>query len=191
MTYSGEFKDKIIGERIILRKYPVTFDMAKTLYALADESRTSIRVFLPWPDVTTKPEDSYAFLYRADEGWKKKEKAEYAIFHKESGVFMGGIGIMHFNEHNGAEIGYWLGTKFQGKGYMREAVRLIEDEYLPNLQRLVIRNDVENVRSANIPAKLGYHKDGVMRQAYKYADGHYGDMNVWSKLRSEWEKERG
>lgn len=29
MTYQGEFKEEIIGDRIILRKYPVTFDMAQ------------------------------------------------------------------------------------------------------------------------------------------------------------------
>ncbi len=190
MAYQGEFKEEIIGDRIILRKYPVTFDMAQQIFALTDESRDCLRTFLPWPDLTVQPEDSFAFIYESNKAWKTKEKAEYGIWNKETGTLMGGIGIMHFHDNDSAEIGYWLATRFQGNGYMREAVQLLENEFFPTLIRIVIRNDVKNIRSANVPAKIGYHLDGVMRSSLKYLDGHYGDMNVWTKLRTDWEKQR-
>lgn len=188
--YQHEFKDEIVGERIVLKRHQVTLEEAQQLFALTDESRSCLRVFLPWADFTHKVEDSFAFIYECNKGWNEKDKAEYSIWLKDSNTLIGGIGVMHFDKNDSAEIGYWLGTRFQGKGYMQEAVRLIEDAYLPNLIRLIIRNDVKNIKSANIPFKLGYHLDGIMRSAHKYPDDHYGDVNVWSKLRSEWQKQR-
>lgn len=187
MAYQYEFKDEIIGKRIILKKLPVTFDMAHTLFNLIDSSRDCLGIFLPWVDKTTKAEHSFSFLISAADDWKNKTKAQYGIFNRETQEYMGIASVIHFNEFDSAEIGYWLGTRFQGKGYMQEAVRLLENAFLPHLIRLVIRNDVKNQRSAHVAEKLGYHKDGVMRSAIKYVDGHYGDINVWTKLRSEWE----
>ncbi len=188
MAYQYEFKDEMLGQRIILKKLPVTFDMAHTLFNLVDSSRDCLGAFLPWVNKTTRPEHSFSFLISAADDWKNKTKAQYGIFNRETQEYMGIASVIRFNEFDSAEIGYWLGTRFQGKGYVQEAVRLLEDAFLPNLIRLVIRNDVKNQRSARVAEKLGYHKDGIMRSAIKYVDGRYGDINVWTKLRSEWEK---
>lgn len=190
MGYQYEFKDEIVGERIILKRHPLTFEMARDLFHVVDLSRDCLGVFLPWVQKTLKPEDSFSFLVSADTDWKNKTKAQYGIFNRETQEYMGIASVVHFNEFDSAEIGYWLGTAFQRKGYMQEAVRLLEKEFLPNLIHLIIRNDVDNLRSANVAEKLGYHKDGIIRSALKYPDGHYGDINVWTKLRSEWEKEQ-
>lgn len=188
--YKGEFIDEIIGDRIILKRHQVTIEEAQQLFSLADESRSCVRIFLPWVDFTHKVEDSFAFIYECNKAWNEKEKAEYGIWHKKNNTLIGGIGVMHFEKNDSAEIGYWLGTPFQGKGYMQEAVRLVENAFFPTLIRLIIRNDVKNIRSANVPAKLGYRLEGVLRSAHKYSDDHYGDINIWSKLRSEWQKQR-
>ena len=90
-------------------------------------------------------------------------------------------------QHKRAEIGYWLDTDYTGKGLMSEAVSLIEKELFANdFNRLVIHTDVLNVKSANIPQRLGYVHEGILRQeVYSEPNNRYRDINVFSKLKAE------
>jgi RimJ/RimL family protein N-acetyltransferase len=56
------------------------------------------------------------------------------------------------------EIGYWLRADATGSGRATEAVRaaLAVARALPRLRRVEIRCDARNVRSAALPARLGF-----------------------------------
>jgi ribosomal-protein-serine acetyltransferase len=54
-----------------------------------------------------------------------------------------------------------------------------------DLHRVVIQCGTENHRSCAIPQRLGFTKEGVLRQA-QWVSGRWIDLNVWSLLRSEW-----
>ena len=75
----------------------------------------------------------------------------------------------------------------QGKGYMTKAILLLEKTAFDNgFNRMEIRNDTQNIKSANVAKRAEYRLDGVMRQDrwnpyYK----KIADTNVWSKLRSD------
>ena len=83
-------------------------------------------------------------------------------------------------------------TNCTGNGYMTEAVRMIEKELFDNnFNRIVIYTDVLNVRSAKIPRTLGYKLDGILRQdIYSEPNNRFRDRNVFSKLKSDYDKER-
>lgn len=183
--FQGTFPEEITGTRLILKKLPVTFDMARQIFTLADADRDGLR-FLPWIPYTHRPEDSYTFLYESDKNWRAKTDAEYGIWHKETNTFMGCIGAMDFHDNDEAMIGFWLGKDFRGHGYMCEAVALMENMLFPTVNRIIIRNDTANEASIHVAEKMGYHRDGIMRAGLKYADGHYADCNIFSKLRSDW-----
>jgi ribosomal-protein-serine acetyltransferase len=53
-----------------------------------------------------------------------------------------------------------------------------------NLNRVEIRTAVNNVKSQNIPKKLGFQQEGMIRQAEKL-NGQYSDSYVFSLLKSE------
>jgi RimJ/RimL family protein N-acetyltransferase len=73
---------------------------------------------------------------------------------------------------------------------MTRAVKLCENLGFEtmNLKRIEIRTDAENGASAAIPKRLGYVFEGTLRQAFALRNDSR-DILVFSKLKSEWEKE--
>ena len=187
---------KIESERIVLvRPYPPTFKMAKEIFAKVDLSRKTLREWLPWVDNTKTPEDEFAhwLINWAQQNWNEGKGFAYLIRHKKTNVVLGTVDLLRYIEQNkSAEIGYWLSTDAVGHGYMSEAVRALENiAFAQGLNRIVIANDTEHTRSANVPKRCGYHLDGIMRQEQWSEElQSFRDMNVWSKLKSEWLKEQ-
>ena len=61
--------------------------------------------------------------------------------------------------------------------------RFIEEQ---GFYRIVIKNDVRNIQSANVAKNAGYHLDGIMRQdRFNEKTGTFRDTNIWSKLKFE------
>lgn len=191
-----QLSEQIETERLIL-KHPLnpTFELAKELYAVVDESRNTLREWLPWPNKTNSPEDEFSGylmgLYKKN--WDNKTGCAYLIYHKETNRFLGVVDLMHISEENkSGEIGYWLSDKATGFGYMQEAVRALEAAaFQAGINRIVIRNDTQNLRSAHVAERAGYILEGIMRQdAWDDYHKRLRNTNIWAKLKSDWEKER-
>ena len=59
------------------------------------------------------------------------------------------------------------------------------------INRIIIKNDTHNLRSVHVAERCGYVLEGVMRQdLWDDYHGRLRDTNIWSKLKSEWEKEQ-
>ena len=191
-----QLSEQIETERLIL-KHPLnpTFELAKELYAVVDESRETIREWLPWPDKTNSPEDEFnGFLMNwYKKHWDEKDGFAYLIYPKETNRFAGVIDLMHISEENkSGEIGYWLGDNATGYGYMTEAVRALETAaFQAGINRIIIGNDTQNLRSVHVAKRAGYILEGIMRQdAWDDYHKRLRDTNIWAKLKSDWEKER-
>ena len=80
----------------------------------------------------------------------------------------------------GMEIGYWIDTRYSGRGLGTEAAGLLTDLALglPGITRTEIHCDVANQASAAIPRKLGYQLDRVEQQPPE-APGEQGHRMVW------------
>ena len=91
----------------------------------------------------------------------------------------------HLN--HSAEIGYWLGKAFEGKGIMTRACKALVSYAFKDLQmnRIQIRCATGNVRSCAIPQRLGFTREGVMRQSEWLYD-HFVDLVLYSMLADEW-----
>ncbi len=191
-----QLPEQIESERIIL-KHPMkpTFKLAEELYAIVDKSRNTLREWLPWVDKTNSVEDEFTgFLVGScQKNWEEGCGFAYILYQKETNLPLGVVDLIHVHEKNqSAEIGFWLSDDAVGHGYMQEAVRALESEAFKNgINRIIIRNDTLNVRSAHVAERCGYVLEGVMRQDIwdKYHNC-LRDTNIWSKLKSEWKKER-
>lgn len=190
-----KFKEKLESERLILKVPELNFDTAKLLFLYVDKNREELWKWLPWVPTNTKPEHSFEFLQSCQKDFESGIKVEYFIIEKSTGDF---CGLCHAYKradftHHYFEIGYWLDKDKYGKGYMTEAVKTIE-EYLfsQNAPKLIIRNDTENSGSINIAKRLNYHLDCVSRSDfYSKRLKSYRDVNIWSKLHPNIEKQRG
>ena len=89
------------------------------------------------------------------------------------------------------ELTYWLDKEHQNMGIMRRAIeKIIELGFTRyELDKIVVRVAIGNDRSMNIPIKLGFHLDGVLRRDMKVNE-KFQDLNIYSLLREEYKGEK-
>lgn len=176
--------DELVGERIIVR--PHRLDDDQPMWEAIEESRDELRPWLPFADQSR--EQCRDYLSRAVARWHTRELMGMAIDDRETRRLLGNIGLMVRDWNMGSfEIGYWLRTSAAGHGYMSEAVRLVTDfafDHL-NANRVMIRCDAENARSAAVPTGLGFMLEGRLRQEFAAPDGHIADTLIFSMIRDD------
>lgn len=105
------------------------------------------------------------------------------------GALAGGIGYTPRTdvERVGAEVGYWLGREFWGRGIATAALRLLTGHAFaaqPELQRLFAVPFAANAASARVLEKAGYTREGVLRRSV-IKDGSVQDQFMYAILRDE------
>jgi RimJ/RimL family protein N-acetyltransferase/predicted Rossmann-fold nucleotide-binding protein len=110
------------------------------------------------------------------------------VFAIESGgEAVGGIGfyLQKGPQRCSAEIGYWLGEAYWGRGLATDAVRSVTDyafENYPGLQRLYAQVFEWNLASMRVLEKSGYTREALMhRSAIK--NGEFIDVVLYSRVR--------
>jgi ribosomal-protein-alanine N-acetyltransferase len=106
-----------------------------------------------------------------------------------SGTLAGGIGYtLHEDvERVGAEVGYWLGAAYWGRGLATAAVKAVTQyafEAHPELRRLWAVPYVSNPASAAVLRKAGYLLEGVLRES-AIKDGKVLDQWMYATLRRD------
>ena len=106
---------------------------------------------------------------------------------------VGGIGYVAGTdvERYSAEIGYWLGERYWGRGIVTEALVLVTTLAFTerNLLRLFALPFADNVGSTRVLEKAGYVCEGIMRSSsVKYGQPRYQAM--YSLRESELERPR-
>ncbi|ARU63878.1 hypothetical protein CBW65_11480 [Tumebacillus avium] len=160
---------------------------AEEVYRLIDGNREHLREWLPFIDFNTSSADSLAFIKMSREQLAKNSGTNYGIFYK--GRLAGVVGN-HFIDWSNrlTSIGYWLGKEFTGHGLMTAATKaLVEQAFAEyKLNRVEIRVATGNLKSQGVPERLGFVKEGVLRQREWMYD-RWLDHIVYSMLASEWE----
>jgi RimJ/RimL family protein N-acetyltransferase len=105
------------------------------------------------------------------------------------GHVAGGIGYVRHGgvERVNAEVGYWLGHGYWGRGIATTAVRLLTRHAFavhPELRRLWAVPYATNAASARVLEKAGYQREAVLRQSV-IKDGRVLDQLVYAILRDE------
>ena len=95
---------------------------------------------------------------------------------------VGCMGLHRRVAAGGIEIGYWLRSDCTGHGFMTAAARALTEAALslPDVERVHIHCDEANVRSAAIPARLGYRLDHIADDEIT-APGEVGRTMIWVK----------
>lgn len=187
---SIKFKNKLIGKRIILKRNLPTIKNATMIFNVVDSDRTHLKPWMPWERTTKTIEDSFEYLLDTNEKTKKGIKIDYGIFLNDE--YIGNFGVFDINiEKKSAEIGYWLCSRFTRKGYITEAVKILEKEFFEKykLNRIQIRCDDLNKASAGVAKKSGYKFEGKLREdAYDKHQKRFVNTLVFSKLIKEYKK---
>ena len=178
--------EKIAGSRVVLRRYRYPDD-GPSMRAAISASRDHLRAWMAWAETSPTDESVGAFLEPAARDFGGDAAANYAITLADSGGYVGGCGLHPRVGEGGLEIGYWIEAQHQGRGLITESVRLLTSAALelPGVSRLEIHCDVANVRSAAVPARLGYRLDRI--EAHEItARLESGRFMIWVVEAGEW-----
>ena len=138
----------------------------KKVHTAVSQSHEQLKPWMPWA-VNLPTVDEYEILVR--EGQLKflgREDFWLLIFLKESEILVGSSGLHRPNwSLPSFEIGYWLHKDHTGKGYITEAVAGICQFAFSQMQaeRLLIRCDTRNHRSAAVAERCGFLLEGTHR----------------------------
>lgn len=173
-----------VDEEITLRH--IQESDASALFHLTENSRESLREWLPWLDETKTEKDSLHFIQGTLANYEEKRGLNCAIFYQGKLA-----GMVSFNSIDWANriayIGYWLAVEFQGKGIITRAVQsLIHYGFAElELNRVDIRAAIGNEKSRAVPERLGFKEEGLIRQGEWLYD-HYVDHVIYGMLKADW-----
>ena len=157
----------IITERLLIRP-PALTDL-NALNAGILESFPALHQFMDWAKKPPTLKESENYLKSCLKNWiYKKNKEPYLplfVFEISTQEFIGVAGFHHYDWKKGTiETGYWIRTSKSNQGFMREAIAAHTDYAFNtlNIKKITITCDPDNVRSRNIPEKLGYTLETVL-----------------------------
>ncbi len=182
-----DLPDSFDTERLTIRAPQVA--EGKAINDAIMESLDSLRPWMTWvhPQPPTV-QDSEEFSIQSRAKWLLREEFGLRLWLKGTETLVGSSGL-HVRDWNVPlfEIGYWCRKQFEGKGYITEAVNAITRFGFDVLkaERIIIRCDARNERSAAVARRCGYTLEGIMRSDSRGVDGDLRDTLQFSKIRAD------
>ncbi len=132
--------------------------------------------------------DANSFVRGARSAWVEGSSVVFAVVSIDEHELVGTVGLTLLPSCDHAELGYWLGRAYWGRGYATEAARAVVQvgfERL-DLNRVYAVSFAGNSASERVMQKLGMSYEGTLRQHYKRF-GQFHDGRLYGLLRSEWQ----
>lgn len=110
---------------------------------------------------------------------------------KEKKKIIGTFGVLNIDEKRfSAEIGYGLSPDYWGRGFFKEALILVLKHLFFNLNfiRISSKTRFDNLPSIKGLEKVGFKKEGIMRDFYNSSNGKRFDAILYSILRGEFQE---
>lgn len=177
----------IRSERLLIRCYDPAD--APALKEAIDASLEHLRPWMPWADGEPQSLAEKVALLRGFRGrFDLGQDFVYGVFPPEGDEVLGGTGL-HTRLGEGAlEIGYWIRASRVGEGLATElsaALTKVAFEVCA-VDRVEIRVDPANERSAAVPRKLGFREEATLRRRLPAgADGEPRDVTIFALFRDE------
>jgi ribosomal-protein-serine acetyltransferase len=175
-----------VAPGIDLRQFAISDSAA--VYQAVDRNRKYLREWLPWVDRTQSALDIRDFIEARTEQFESNQGANAGIWCE--GEFAGAVGCHPIDWNNRhCSIGYWIDATKQGKGIMTRCSAALLDYLFDDvgLHRVTIQCGTGNHKSCAIPERLGFTREGVMRQA-EWVNDRWVDLVVWGMLEQDWRR---
>ena len=188
MAWSDKPQPTLTTDRLLVR--PATLADAPRLQALVSDraiADTTASIPHPYPEGGAE-----TFIATHGPRWTAGTGIVFCAALRESDDLIGVIGLDLNPANDSAELGYWIGLPYWGKGYTTESAAAVVDFAfgVVGLNRIYALHMTRNPASGRVMEKLGLQPEGLLRQAIRKW-GRYEDLAVRSMLRSEWEGRRG
>jgi ribosomal-protein-alanine N-acetyltransferase len=173
---------ELLTARLLLRS--LEREDVPTLVRLAGANEIAATTLnIPYPYVQ---DDARSFLDKANEDFRAGFSVSFAIAILPGREICGVVGLHITDTHMRAELGYWIGAPFWGKGFATEAARAAAAfgfETL-HLHRIYAHHFSGNTASRRVLEKIGMRHEGQSRQHIRKWD-RYVDVENYGLLAEE------
>lgn len=180
-----DFPSEFETERLIIRS-PRPGD-GKAVYQAIQASKEELKQWLPFAQKDQTEEEAEINIREAYINFIKREDLRLLVFSKETGALIASSGLHRINwDVPRFEIGYWIDTRYSGKGYMTEAVQGICDFAFDELgaNRIEICCDEQNMKSRAIPERLGFKQEGLfIKDSVSFDGSGLRNTCIYAKVR--------
>jgi len=173
----AKLPDVLRSGDLTLRRWDPAF--VDELLTAIEDSYPELRQWMPWAQSVPSADDLLAVLAEGHSAFDADRMWDYVLF-DGSDTVVGAAGL-RTGESGYPEIGYWVRSRYTGRGYATAASRALMDavfEFLDGTEQVGVRMDIANVASAAIPPKLGFRLVGEEDREI-VAQGHTGRGYVW------------
>lgn len=176
----------VVGERLRLALWEA--DDVEVIRQMVERSRPELSEFLGWATEPLTTEREADIQRDSTERWRAGLMAGWAIH--EGDAVVGMLGLHRRGGPHEFEIGYWLDTAATGRGIMTAAATLATDVAFdtPGVELVEIVHDASNVRSGNVPARLGYARVAAFTSP-PVARGESGIKVRWIVGKADWRRD--
>ena len=176
-------KDLVLqGEALLLR--PLESSDVEAILELATAKSISENTFVPAP---YPPEAAHEFVRTRRELWQNDEDYVFGIIERRSDSFAGCMGLHPVPDHCRAEVGYWIGEPYQGRGLATAALRLVIQFGFETLKlnRIEAGHFDHNPASGRVMQKANMRYEGLRRQ-YVWHRDRFKDLHWRAILREDY-----
>jgi [ribosomal protein S5]-alanine N-acetyltransferase len=169
-------------ERLTLRVYSLSdIPALMPLIGAREVAATTLRIPHPYAE-----SDALSFIAGTEECLSNGSGLRLGIVLRERDTLWGGVGLRIEPDHRSAELGYWVGVPYWGKGYATEAARAVVTYGFGTLglHRIFASHFSNNPASARVLRKIGMHHEGSLR-AHVLKWGELLDLEMYGMLASD------
>lgn len=175
------------GRRVCLHPY-APGDGAVVQEAIA-ESRDHLRPWMGWTDSRSTVQACEAYVRQALAKWITQEDVTIGMWDCATNRYLGGIWLSDIDwSVPSMDIGYWIRVSAQGQGYVTDGVALLCGLAFNTFaaQRVSIRCDAANIRSANVARRLGFVHEATLRSHKRNTMGELTDTLIFALTREDY-----
>lgn len=163
-------------KRLILRRF--SEQDAKEIY----EGYVNQEKFLYYANKEKRTlEEEIESLNGINEKYNNPEYYNWLITTKEDKKIIGAINLNVDNYNESVEFNYAIDDRYEGKGYMTEALEAVKNYCLNevSVNRIFGGCEINNLASKRVMEKCSFIYEGTLRNYLKLKDG-YHDMHLYS-----------
>lgn len=178
---------RIRTDRLLLRCWEPA-DAPGVREAIA-ESLPELRPTLPWAaEEPTSLDEKAALLRRFRGEFDLGQAFHYGVFDPEERRVLGGAGLRPGDGGSSRELGYWVRSSETGRGLATEAAAaLVQVAFVvERVGWLTLHAVAENAASLRVAEKLGFRREGILRQRTPFGPDDPRDLPIYALLAAEY-----
>ena len=178
MFICSDFKVKDLHVQLVMPE----LKFASRLLQIINEDRAALERWLPWSKNMKETSDEREFVKGARQNIVDYEGLVLVILVDNQPA--GTIDLHNINSADKyAEIGYWLGSKFQGQGIVTKSLQHLVDIAFKEfkLHKLMLFAEHTNYKSRAVAERAHFSHEALLKDQVKREDG-FKDMDMYSMI---------